>query len=221
MKRIKIMGLALVAVLAMSAVVASAASAKESKNLVITDPAGMVAAGTTLNAESSNLVTVTSAGNLECEHALLPTVLGNNNSTKDKGSSTTDFNYGSYLGIEGACKTSAAGPAIITTSAFPWSAEFTSKGAETEKGTKKVTFTSTFLALEGPNNKCTFEAAKIASTFTVGKEKAGVPLVFHTKNQLFKLNKKAAGTAPICPTEGKLTGDWTVTDANGAVSVEL
>jgi hypothetical protein len=220
MKRIKIMGLALVAILAMSALVASTASAKESKNLVLRDSAGVIPAGTTINAASTNLITVTAAGNLECEHALLPTVLGNNNATKDKGTSTEDFNYGSYTGIEGACKTSAAGPAIIETSAFPWHAEFTSKGAETEKGTKKVTFTTTFLGL-APPNKCTFEDAKIASTFPVGKEKFPVPLVFTTKGQKFKLNKKVAGTAAICPTEGTLGGEWTVTDSNGAVSVEL
>jgi hypothetical protein len=220
MKRIKIMGLALVAILAMSALVASTASAKESKNLVLKDPSGLIPTGTTINAESTNLITETAAGNLECENALLPTVLSTNSAVKDKGSSTTDFNYGKYLGIEGACKTSSAGPAIITTSAFPWSAEFSDKGAQTEKGTKKVTFTSTFLGL-APPNKCTFEAAKISSTFPVGKEGKPVPLVFQTTNQLFKLNTKAAGTAPICPPTGKLSGTWNVTDANGVVTNEL
>ncbi len=48
-----------------------------------------------------------------------------------------------------------------------------------------------------------------------------MPLVFTTTNQLFKLNKKAAGTAAICPPEGKLSGEWNVTDANGAVPVEF
>src|SRR5450631_3478578 len=193
MKRIKIMGLALVAILAMSALVASTASAKESKNLVLKDPSGIIPAGKTITASSTNLVTVTAAGTLECEHAELPTVLTNNSSTKDLGKSTEDLNYGNYLEIPGACKTSSAGPAIITTSAFPWSAEFANKGgkgAETEKGTKKVTFTSTFLGL-APPNKCTFEAAKISSTFAIGKEGSPVPLAFTTTNQIFKLNKKA------------------------------
>ena len=223
MKRIKIMGLALVAILAMSALVAGTASAAESKNLVLKDPAGLIKAPATITATSTNLVTVTSAGNLECEHAELPVVIGNNSSTKIKGTSTEDFNYGNYLGIEGACKTSAAGPAIITTSAFPWSAEFKNKagtGAETEKGTKKVTFTSTFLAL-APPNKCTFEASKISSTFPIGKEGSPIPLEFTTTNQTFKLNKKIAGTAPICPTTGLLSGNWAVSDANGVVTVEL
>jgi hypothetical protein len=220
MQRIKIMGLALVAVLAMSALVASSASAKESKNVVLKDKVGLIAAGTVITATSHNLITTTAAGNLECETAELPVTLTNNNATKVLGTSTTDLNYGNYLGIEGACKTSAAGPAIITTSAFPWSASFTNKGVETEKGTKKVTFTSTFLGL-APPNKCTFEAAKLLSKFAIGKEGKPVPLAFTTTSQVFKLNKKAPGTAAICPPEGKLGGEWTVTDPNGAVSVEL
>jgi len=220
MQRIKIIGLALVAVLAMSAVVASSASAKESKNVVLKDKAGLIAAGTVITATSHNLVTTTAAGNLECETAELPVTITKNSATKALGTSSADLNYGNYLGIEGACKTSAAGPAIITTSAFPWSASFSNKGLETEKGTKKVTFTSTFLAL-APPNKCTFEASKLLSKFAIGKEGAPVPLAFTTASQLFKLNKKAAGTATICPTTGTLSGEWTVTDANGVVSVEL
>jgi hypothetical protein len=220
MTRIKIMGLALVAILAMSALVASTASAvtKESKNLILKDPSGIIPAGTTITASSTNLVTVTAAGTLECEHAELPTVLTNNNAVKVLGKSTEDKNYGDYLEIPGACKTSSAGPAVITTSAFPWSAEFSKKG-ETEKGTKKVTFTSTFLGI-APPNKCTFEATKLTSTFPIGKAGSPVALSFTTTNQLFKLNKKAAGTAAICPPEGKLSGVWTVADENGGVTVE-
>ncbi len=92
MKRIKIMGLALVAILAMSALVAGTASAKESKNLVLKDSAGIIPAGTTSTLESTNLVTVTAAGNLECEHAYLPTVLSEQQrSTKVLGTSTEDL----------------------------------------------------------------------------------------------------------------------------------
>ncbi len=221
MQRIKIMGLALVAILAMTALVASTASAKESKNLVLKDPSGVIAAGATVTATSTNLTTVTAAGNLECENAALPTVIKTNSAAKDLGTSSEDLNYGDYLGIEGACKTSAAGPAIITTSDFPWSASFSDKGAEEEKGNKKVVFTSTFLALEGPKNKCTFEASKIKSTFPVGKEGHPVNLEFTTTNQSFKLNSKAPDTAAICPKTGLLSGNWNVTDANGQVTNEL
>ena len=221
MQRIKIMGLALVAILAMTALVASTASAKESKNLVLKDPSGVIPAGTVVTASSTDLVTVTAAGNLECEDAALPTKITSNSAAKDLGTSSEDLNYGDYLGIEGACKTSAAGPAIITTSDFPWSASFSDKGAEEEKGTSKVTFTSTFLALEGPKNKCTFEASKIKSTFPVGKEGHPVNLEFTTTNQTFKLNSKAPDTAAICPKTGLLSGNWNVTDTNGQVTNEL
>ncbi len=220
MHRTKTMGLALVAVMAMSALLAGSASAKESKNVVLKDSAGLITAGTVVTATSHNLITTTAAGNLECETAELPVTITKNSATKDLGTSSTDLNYGEYLGIPGACKTSAAGPAIITTSAFPWSASFSNKGIETQKGTKKVTFTSTFLGL-APPNKCTFEAAKLLSKFAIGKEGSPVPLAFTTTSQLFKLNKKAAGTAPICPSSGTLSGEWTVTDTNGAVTVEL
>jgi|ERR1035438_5563065 hypothetical protein len=221
MQRIKIMGLALVAVLAMSALVASTAFAKESKDLIIKDPSGVVPTGTLITATSTNLTTVTAAGNLECEHNVLPSTLSINSAVKDKSSSSSESSFGDYLGIEGACKTSAAGPAIINTSEFPWPVEFSDKGTATVKGTKKVAFTSTFLALEGPKNKCTFEAAKIVSTFAVGKAGSPVPVEFTTTNQIFKLNKKAPDTAAICPPEGKLSGNWAVTDSNGQISDEL
>jgi hypothetical protein len=98
--------------------------------------------------------------------------------------------------------------------------EFTTKGVATVKGSKKVAFTATFLGL-APPNKCTFEAAKIVSTFPVGEPGKPVPVTFTTKEQKFKLNKKAPGTAPICPPTGLLSGNWTVTDPNGVVSEEL
>jgi len=219
MKRIKMLGVSAVAVTALSGLMASSAMAGAIG--IIKDPTGVVPVGTLITAASTNLTTVTAAGNLECEHNVLPSTLTVNSAAKDKSTSTEEKAFGNYLGIEGACKTSAAGPALIETKNFPWPMEFTTKGVATVKGTKKVGFTSTFLALEGPNNKCTFEASKIVSTFPVGAAGSPVPVVFTTTNQVFKLNKKAPGTAPICPPEGKLSGNWTVTDANGVITDEL
>ena len=227
MQRFKIIGLAAFAVMAMSAILASSASAV---NVVLRDPAGIIPAGTVTTAESTNLTTVTAAGNLECEHNVLPATLSNNNASKVTASSKEELSFGSYLGIEGACKTSAAGPAVIETKDFPWPVEYKYSGTlktgevfvkGNPLGTKKVEFTSTFLALEGPKNKCTFTAGKILSKFPAGPAGKPVPLVFTTTNQIFKLNKKAPGTAAICPPEGKLSGEWTATDANGVISVEL
>jgi hypothetical protein len=228
MQRIKIMGLALVAVAAIGATAVSSASAVNL--LVLRDSTGVVPAGTLLTAASTNLTTVTAAGNLECEHNVLPATLENNNATKVKSKAAEELSFGDYLGIEGACKTSAAGPAIIITQDFPWPEEYKYSGTKKRGevvvkgnalGTKKVEFVSEFLALEGPKNKCTFTAAKLLSTFPVGVKGSPVPLEFTTTNQIFKLNKKAPDTAAICPTEGKLSGNWASTDAHGTVSVEL
>lgn len=215
----KFMGLALVAIFAMAALASSASAAVV---LTLRDPSGVIAAGTHFTATSHNLVTVTSAGNLECETDELEEVLTNNAGAKDKGQTETGMsrNFGTYLGIPGACKTSAAGPAVITTSNYPWPEELSTKGTNTTKGTKKVTFTSEFLAL-APPNKCTFEDAKIISTFSPGAKGSPKAVVFTTAGAKFKLNSKIAGTAPICPKEGTLGGTWTVEDANGVVSSEL
>jgi hypothetical protein len=218
MKRIKMMGASAIAVAALSGLLAGSAMAGSIG--IIKDPTGVVPVGTLITAESTNLTTVTAAGNLECEHNVLPSVLSVNSSAKDKSVSAEEKAFGEYLKIPGACKTSSAGPAMIETKNFPWPIEFSTKGLATVKGTKKVGFTSTFLAL-APPNKCTFEAAKIVSTFPVGAAGSPVPVVFTTTNQVFKLNKKAAGTAAICPPEGKLSGSWTVTDANGVITDEL
>ena len=220
MKRIKLTGLVLVAMVAAGAVLAGGASA--TTVLIARDPAGVIPAGTHMLATSHNLVTVTSAGNLECETDELEQVVLNNSAVKDKGTTEAGMsrNFGTYLGIPGACKTSAAGPAIITTSNFPWPEEFTTKGTAVTKGTKKVAFTSEFLAL-APPNKCTFEDAKITSTFTPGAKGSPIPVVLTTAGAKFKLNSKVAGTAPICPKEGTLGGSWVATDANGVVSTEL
>jgi hypothetical protein len=165
MKRIKMLGMSVVAVLAFSGLLASSALAGAIG--IIKDPAGVVPVGTLITAESTNLTTVIAAGNLECEHNVLPSALSVNSAAKDKSASSEGKAFGSYLGIEGACKTSSAGPATIETKNFPWPMEFTTKGVSTVKGTKKVGFTSTFLGL-APPNKCTFEASKIVSSFPVG-----------------------------------------------------
>ena len=213
MRHLKIMGLALVAVFAMSAVAVSSASAKT----VLTLRAGgeVITPGTHIVAVSHNLVTVTAAGNLECETDELEEVINTNQATKDKGTTEAGMsrNFGEYLGIPGACKTSAAGPAKITTSNFVWPEELTTKNTNVTKGTKKVTFTSEFLAL-APPNKCTFEDAKITSTFKAGAHGSPTPLEFTTTGAKFKLNKKVPGTASICPPTGVLGGTWVVTLTN-------
>ena len=227
MKSIKIVGVSTVVAFAMSAMLVSSASALR---VVLRDSAGVIPAGTLITAESTNLVTVTAAGNLECEHSVLPATLTNNTATKVLSKSTESLEFGNYLGIPGACKTSSAGPATIETKDFPWSEEY--KYSALKKigqvivkgnlltGTKKIEFMTTFLGLSPPN-KCLFFASKLLSTFAPGAAGKPLPLEFTTPNQVFKLNKKAPGTSAICPPEGKLSGAWSSTDANGAVSAEV
>ena len=134
---------------------------------------------------------------------------GNNDSKKDKGNIEHEESTGGEPG--GLCKTTTPlGPTSIAVEHLPWEDIFTSKGVNEAKG-KKVTFVSTF-----PNEgiKCTFEASKVKSTFTIGGA-----VVIHTVKQKFKANKKTSGAG--CPKEGTLTGDWTVTSGGETVESEL
>ena len=75
-----------------------------------------------------------------------------------------------------------------------------------------MSFTSTFPNAGGA--KCTFEASKVKSTFTIGG-----PMVIHTVKQKFKTNKKISGAQ--CPKEGTLTGTFHGTSNGETVESEL
>lgn len=210
MTRMRIMGLSLVAVFAIAAVFSGTAFAK-AKVLTLKTGAGALASGAELRAESSNLVFVTSAGNLECTSNILTGTVTTNNATKDKGSVTKESSTGGEAG--GLCKTTTGlGPASIESSGFPWPIEYKNTGASSIKGTKKIAFTSTFPAAGGA--KCTYEAAKVASTINT----SGV-VTQTTTNQVFKANKKTSNAA--CPTEGKLSGEFKLFSGSEAVEAEL
>src|SRR5664280_2259205 len=111
MKRMRIMGLSLVAVFAMSALVAGSASAATTLKLSTTGK-GLLPAGANLVASSSDLVFVTSAGNLECSSNVLTGTLTTNSASKDKGSITAESSTGEEGG--GACHTTTVlGAALI------------------------------------------------------------------------------------------------------------
>ena len=218
--RLKIMGLCVVAVFAITAVAASAASA--ATTLTMKTAKGALTSGSEVKFSSSNLVTVTSAGNLECSSNILTGTVGSNGATKDKATITEEQSTGTGEKTPGACHTTTAlGEAVIVSTGFSWPAEFGSNGKVTIKGTKKVTFTSTFPQAGGA--KCTFESAKVAATFTAkkpakGKSETG-PLNLATSNQLFKLNKKISNVA--CPVSGKLTGTFAPTSAGETIEAEF
>jgi len=208
MKRMRIMGLCLVDVFAVTAAFAGSASAKTV--LTLKTKAGPLAPGAQLVAESGNLVFVTTTGNLECSSNVLTGTITTNASTKDKGTVTKEESTGLEGG--GACKTTTGlGPATIVSSGFPWPIEYKTKGASSLKGTKKVVFTSTFVDAGGA--KCTYEASKVASTINT----TGV-VTQTTTNQVFKANKKTSNAA--CPKEGKLSGSFKLFSGGEAVEAE-
>ncbi|HEX7609997.1 MAG TPA: hypothetical protein VF380_04915, partial [Solirubrobacteraceae bacterium] len=154
------MGLLLIAVLAVGIMAAGSASAAKEKPVVkLSTAAGPLVAGQEIRASSSDLVTVTAAGNLECSSNVLTGTLTINNAVKDKGSITSEASTGEEGG--GACHTTTVlGPAVISATGFPWPLELNTKKQMTLKGTKKVIFTATFPAAGGV--ECNLEGSKIA-----------------------------------------------------------
>jgi hypothetical protein len=207
----RIMGLSLMAIFAVAAVFAGSASAKTV--LTLKTAAGPIAPGSGIEAFSSDLTFTTEAGKLECTKNKLDGILETNGAAKDKGKITTESSTGEGTGFGTACKTSTPfGPTTIAPSGLPWPTEFNTKGVATVKGTKKVTFTSTFVAAPG-EPKCTYEAAKVLSAFNATAGSGVITLT--TTEQLFKKNKKTSNEA--CPATGKLNGTFKVFSGGEAV----
>jgi hypothetical protein len=203
------MTLSIVAVLAVGAIAASGASAKSL--LTLKTGAGALVEGSPIKASSSDMVFVTAAGNLECTSNVLEGTMTTNKGAKDKGVVTSESSTGALEG--GACNTTTPfGPAVLTSGNFNWPIEFSTKATNALKGTKKVKFTSVFPLAEGA--QCTFESAKVSSTFNVGG-----PITLTTTNQSFKINKKFSN--PACPKEGLLSGHFSLTSSGEAVEAEL
>ena len=194
----------------MIALASTPAGASGPKNLTLKTAAGPLVAGDEVVATSTNLIFETSAGNLECTNNVLTGKLSVNGAKKDTGLIEKESSTGGEPG--GLCKTTTPfGPTEISTSNLPWSTILSAKGVDEVKG-KKVSFTSTFPNAGGA--KCTFETAKVKSSFTIGG-----PVVIHTIKQKFKASKKLSN--PQCPKEGTLTGDFTGTSNGETVESEL
>jgi hypothetical protein len=207
MKRMRILGLALVAMFAMGIAASSASAATV---LTLETAKGPVEKGANLVASSSNLIFVTTAGNLECTSNVLTGVAEINKAAKDTGKITEESSTGEEAGK--ACKTTTGlGPAVIESSGFPWPTTFSTKGENQVKGTKKVTFKSTFPAAGGA--VCIFESAKVVSHFPVSKVAQALTLT--TTEQIFTKSKKGSNAA--CPASGKLSGTFSVTSATETV----
>ncbi len=212
MKRMTIFALCLAALGLMIAGTAGAAS--KPTNLTLKTAKGAITSGEKIKASSSNLIFETGSGNLECSNNVIEGPAGTNDTKKDTGEITREESTGNEtVGSEThLCKTTTIlGSTSITTSNLPWTDIFTSKGVNEAKG-KKVSFTSTFPSAGGA--KCTFEASKVKSSFTIGG-----PVVIKTVKQKFKANKKLSNAQ--CPKEGTLSGEWTVTSEGETVESEL
>ncbi len=216
MRTLKTLGASLTALLVIGALAASAASAKTI--LVARTAKGVIPVGSEITGTSTDLIFVTEAGNLECSSNILAGKLASNEAAKITGSIESESSTGGEAG--GLCKTTTPfGPAEIVSTHLPWPIEFTTKGVTTVKKGKtgKIAFTSTFPAAGGA--KCTFEAAKIVSTFNPGKAGEPLPVETTTKEQIFKLNKKTSNAA--CPITGRLSGHFSETVGGETVLTEL
>jgi hypothetical protein len=211
------MGTGLLVLFALGALMATSAVAAKEKPVVklSTKGKGLLAAGAEVKASSSNLVFVTSAGNLECSENVLNGTLTNNSSAKDKVGVTSETSAGKEA--EGDCKTTTLlGRTKITSGDFPWTQELTTKQTGATKGTKKVKFESVFP--EAGNAICIFESGKVKETYKPGAAGSPTPVSLVVTNQVFKRGK---GSNAACPSEGKLSGSFELTSSGETIESEL
>jgi len=223
MKRITIMGLALIAAFAVM-VASASAEGTGPKTFLRTAGGGLLKKGDVLVASSSNLVFTTSAGNLECSTNVISGPVKTNGKEKPSG----EINFTEDIGEEvfgsetKLCKTTTPlKNTSILTNNKPWKLKFiTSSGKvqiNTGLGNKKVEFVSTFP--ESGNVKCKFSTKKVLPTYN--EPATPKPLIFTSTNQVFKLE---TGSFSGCPTEGHLDGTFSVTKgtlAGETVEVEV
>jgi hypothetical protein len=198
MKRLRLVCLSIVAVALLGATLASSASAY----LAFTTSRGLLPTPARLFKFWEWLIfafsTASGSGSVSCSGATMTGVLETNAAKKDDAVIEETAFGGEGLGSD--CE-SSLGPATITGSQEPWPNEFTEKKQWTIKGTKKVAFTVTFLALEGVS--CTYEASKVKSTFNAGAAGHPEPVTVNTSDQVFKAAKKSNAA---CPKTGELSG---------------
>ncbi len=161
MRRIGILGLALVAVVAFSAMSVASASAK--KVVQLSTKAGPLATNAKISDFSSNLITSAEGKALECEESTITWTLKENLVAKVPGLSEEDIETGNFEGKPGACKTSI-GPANVTAGGFPWAIALLKNGKGEIKGSvakTAVQFTAKWVAPSpAAGIECTFEATE-------------------------------------------------------------
>lgn len=212
MRRITVLGVALVALVGLAVMSTAGASAKEKEVLTLFTAKGPLKAGAIITDVSSNLITKTKAGDLECEESRLNWKLAKNESTTVKGASEEDIETGNYEGIPGACK-SSLGAANVKAELFPWPISVSDKGKGEIKGTKKVKFSAEWVGGVGKGIACAFEASTVKFTINTSG-----PVKITVTEQKFKVAK---GSNTACPKEGELSGEYGMTSGGETVEAKV
>ena len=205
MKSRWIIGLGLVATLAMSVLTASAFAVRHRQprgQLTLATAKGPLPGGADIVAASSDLTTTTVAGALKCSESVLT---GKLRSIKP-AQGTVGVRRATATGGEpdGGC-TSPLGEADITALNLPWTLTLDRNGSGVLASTSKLAFKATFPTLGGL--VCTFEAAKITTHFPLSKR--AKPLELTASDQVF--TRDTATSSPACPTSGEMNGHFAVT----------
>ncbi len=214
MRRIGILGLALVAVVAFSAMSVASASAK--KVVQLSTKAGPLATNAKISDFSSNLITAAEGKALECEESTINWTLKENPAAKLSGLSEEDIETGNFEGKPGACKTSL-GPADVTAGGFPWAITLLNSGKGEIKGSAPKTdvkFTAKWVAPSpAAGIECTFEATKVKFAYNLGG-----PVKLTVAKAKFKAPK---GGNALCPKKGELSGEFNMTSGGEAVEATI
>ncbi len=182
----------LIAMCVMCAVLCTAAaSASAATVLQLTSSEGTLPAGAQLSVLSGKVLQ-TPQGTVECPTSILVGTLAANDAAKDK----VTIASGAYTGPNGVvCSTSTSlGSVEIAAGGLPWTQEFTKTGKAQLKGSGKLRLTITVPALL--SMRCTYEAAKLAETFTLAAGETPAPLLLTLAQQEFVLGP---GSGALCP----------------------
>lgn len=200
-----IIGVGLVAAVAMSVLTASAFAVRHrqpQRGLTLATAKGPLSGGADIVAASSDLTTTTVAGALKCSESVLT---GKLRSIKP-AQGTIGVRKATATGGEpdGGC-TSPLGEADITALNLPWTLTFNRDGSSVVASASQLAFKAIFPTLGGL--VCTFEAAKITTHFPLSRR--AKPLELTATNQVFMLD--TATSSPACPTSGEMNGHFEVT----------
>jgi hypothetical protein len=172
---------------------AGASSASAAKVLELSTSEGSLAVGAQLSLLSGKVLQ-TSEGSVECPTSILLGTLASNDTAKDRVTITA----GAATGPHGVVcsSTTALGSVEVQAGALPWTQEFAVTGKAKLKGKKKLSLTVTVPALLFA--QCTYEAATLAETFSVGAVGVSTPLALTIAGQSFA---RAASSSLLCPSQ--------------------